>query len=94
MTSSPVPDPNDWRTWRRDGRRLFPPPGTTWAQSIVGMQGLFRAKRGIDPAKARKINRNVIRVLKQVDGKYVQVSFARVVDGRKIDVRVRGGCRI
>jgi hypothetical protein len=58
---------------------------------------MYRARcrqLGIDPDGSRKSRRNVIRVLKKVDGRYEQVSFGRVVDGKRIDIRVRGGCRI
>lgn len=91
--AAPVPDPDDWRTWRRDGRRLFPPEGTTAAQSWAGVDAYSLARWGFTPGRPPKDRRNVVRVLKQIDGRYVQVSFGRVVDGRKIDIRVHGGCR-
>jgi hypothetical protein len=57
------------------------------------MQEFSLAVWGVDPSRPHKDRRNVIGVLKKVDGEYVQVSFGRVVDGRRIDIRVRGGCR-
>jgi hypothetical protein len=94
MERAPTPDPNDWRTWPRDGRRLFPPPVTTEAQILAGMCAFAAAKWGIDPNRPRKDRRSIIRVLKKVDDRYVQVNFGRVVNGRRVDVRVRGGCRL
>jgi hypothetical protein len=87
-------DPGDWRTWPRDGVRLIPPPGTTASQSVAAVCALSAARWGIDPGRPRKARRNVIRVLKKVDGGYEQVSFGRVVNGRAVDISVRGGCRI
>jgi hypothetical protein len=87
------PDPDNWRTWRREGDRLFPPPGTTGEQSIVGMHAFSLAVWGVDPARPRRDHRNVIGVLEKIDGKYVQLSFGRVMNGKRIDIRVRGGCR-
>jgi hypothetical protein len=94
MAQSVVPDPNDWRTWERDGIRLFPPNGATSHQAFVGWQAYCLAHWGVDPEKPLKDRRNVAGVQRQVDGKYVMVRFARVVSGKPIDVRVRGGCRI
>lgn len=82
MNHLPLTDPNDWRTWPREGRRLFPPLGTTAEQAIAATDGFSLACWGIDPEKPRKDRRNVIRVLKKMDGGYVQVRYDRVVDGR------------
>ena len=30
-------DPNNWRTWPRDGRRLLPPPGATDSYCMTAM---------------------------------------------------------
>jgi len=92
MDGRPV-DPNDWRTWPRDGRRLLPPPGATSSYCIQAMHEFSDAVWAVNPNRPRKNRRNVIRVLKEVDGRYVQVSYGRVVDGKRIDIRVRGGCR-
>ena len=93
MSAAPMLDPNDWRTWPRDGLRLLPPPGTTVEQAIEATQAYSLALWGINPAKPRKDRRNVLRVLKKMNGTDVQVSFGRMVDGRKTEIRVRGGCR-
>jgi hypothetical protein len=60
---------------------------------MQAMQEFSLAVWGVDPSRPYKDRRNVIGVLKKVDGEYVRVSFGRVVDGRRIDIRVRGGCR-
>lgn len=87
-------DPNDWRTWPRDGRRLLPPPDATPSYCMRATQEFSFACWGYNPDGLRGNRRNVIRVLKVVDGRYEQVSFGRVVNGRRIDIRVRGGCRV
>ncbi|HEX8693228.1 MAG TPA: hypothetical protein VF746_12450 [Longimicrobium sp.] len=94
MEHAPTADPYDWRTWPRDGRRLFPPPGAANAQIFAGMCAFSAARWGFDPDRPRKDRRNIIRVLNKVDGRYVQVNFGRLVNGREIDIRVRGGCRV
>jgi hypothetical protein len=86
-------DPNDWRTWPRDGRRLLPPAEATGSYCVTAVCEFSAAVWGVDLSRPRKSRRNVIRVLKQVDGRYVQRSFGRVVNGKRIDIRVRGGCR-
>ena len=86
-------DPNDWRTWPRDGRRLLPPPEATQAYCTAAMHEFSAAVWGVNPNRPLRDRRNVIRVLKRVDGRYEQVSFDRVVDGKRIAIRVRGGCR-
>lgn len=87
-------DPNDWRTWRRDGDRLIPPPGTTASQSVAAVCAFSAARWGIDPDRHGKDRRNGLRVLRKVEGGYEQISFGRVVNGRAVEIRVRGGCRI
>ena len=94
MDGTRAVDPNDWRTWPRDGRRLLPPPEATESYCMIAMQEFSWACWGYSPERPPKDRRNVIRVLKQVDGRYEQVSFGRVVDGKRIDIRVRGGCRM
>ena len=93
METAPAPDPNDWRTWRRDGIRLFPPPGTTAEQGMEGMMAFSLARRGIDPARPRKWRRNIMRVLKKIDGRYQEIRFAHATERGLVDIRVRGGSR-
>jgi hypothetical protein len=88
-----APDPADWRTWARDGVWIFPPESATREQAFDGWRRFCMARWGRDPDTPQKDRRNVGRVLKKIDGKYVQICFRRVVDGKRIDVRVRGGCR-
>lgn len=94
MENASAPDPGDWRIWPREGVRIFPPPETTPGQAVAGCAAFSAARWGIHPDHPGKDRRNVIRVLKKVDGGYEQVSFRRVADGKAIDVRVRGGCRV
>jgi hypothetical protein len=93
MDTAPAPDPNDWRTWPREGTRLFPPPGTTPEQAFAGTHAFSLARWGVDPQRPRKSRRNVIRVLKKIDGRYQQVMFARSTPRALVNVRVYGGCR-
>ena len=82
-------DPNDWRTWPRDGRRLLPPTDAAESYRMAAMCEYSAAAWGVDPARPRKSRRDVIRLLKKGEGKYEQVLFRRGFT----DVRVRGGCR-
>lgn len=93
MTGRAAVDANDWRTWPRNGRRLLPPPDATQACCMRAMCEFSAAAWGVDPNRPRKNRRNVVRVLKRIDGKYVQIRHTRVVNGHSVDVRVRGGCR-
>ena len=61
---------------------------------MIAMQEFSFACWGYDPNRPRTSRRNVIRVLKMIDGRYRQVSYGRVVNGKRIDIRVRGGCRM
>jgi hypothetical protein len=83
-------DPNDWRTWPRDGRRLLPPADATESYCVTAMCEYSAAAWGVDLSRPRKSRRDVIRVLKKVDGRYEQVMFRR----GSANVRVRGGCRL
>jgi hypothetical protein len=94
METAPAPDPNDWRTWRRDGVRIFPPADATHAQAMEGWTAFCAARWGINPDRPRKDRRNVIRVLKKIDGRYEQVRYCRATERGVVDIRVRGGCRI
>lgn len=69
-------------------------PGATLEETWERMIRARCRQMGIDPDRPRKDRRNVFRVLKMIDGRYQQVSFGRVVDGKRIDIRVRGGCRM
>ena len=68
-------------------------PGATLEETWERMIRARYRQLGLNPDRPRQSRRNVLRVLKMVDGKYEQVSFGRVVDGKRIDIRVRGGCR-
>ncbi|HEX6747966.1 MAG TPA: hypothetical protein VF092_11800 [Longimicrobium sp.] len=93
MNDKPAPDPTDWRTWERDGVRLFPPPGTTSEQVFAGVCAFSAARWGLDPDRPRKPRPLRVRVLKKVDGKYEQISFRCTTSRGAIDVKVYGGCR-
>ena len=93
MDSAPVPDPSDWRTWRRDGIRIFAPADATHAQALEGWAEFCAARWGIRPDRPRKDRRDVIRVLKKIDGRYQEISHARATERGLVDIRVRGGCR-
>jgi len=69
-------------------------PGATLEETWERMIRARFRQMGIDPDRPRKDHRNVFRVLKMIDGRDQQVSFGRVVDGKQIDIRVRGGCRM
>ena len=84
MMNSRMPHPSSWDI----------EPGATLEETCERMIRARCRQMGIDPDRPRRDRRNVIRVLKQVDGRYEQVSFSRVVNGKRIDIRVRGGCRM
>jgi hypothetical protein len=86
-------DPKNWRTWPRAGWRLRPPPGATAADCLDAMQPLADAAWGVDLNRSPRDRRNVVRLLKRVAGKCEEVSYCRVLNGKRIPVRVRGGCR-
>ena len=91
---TPPPDPTDWRTWPRDGDRIFPPTEATWEQAMEGWAEWCAARWGVYPGRPSRDRRNVIRVLKKIDGCYQQVLFARSTPNGLVNVRVRGGCRM
>jgi len=70
-------------------------PGATLAETWERMIRARYRQLGRDPDRPRRDRRNVMRVLRKVEGgRYEQISFRRAVNGRAIDIRVRGGCRL
>jgi len=93
MEMHAAPNPDDWRTWPRDGVRIFPPADATPRQAMDGWMEFSAARWGVHPGSPERNRRNVIRVLKQIDGRYEQIRYARSTPRGLVDVRVYGGCR-
>jgi len=60
---------------------------------MVACMEFSAARWGINTGDRDKCRRDVIGVMKKVDGHYERILFARSTPNGLVNVRVRGGCR-
>ena len=60
----PIPDPDDWRTWRREGDRVFPPVPISTEKSFQVVWELTCEKYGIDPDNPPPMRKDIVRIVR------------------------------
>lgn len=55
-------DPNDWRTWPREGNRIDAPENSSMEQRFAGMWALTCEEYGIDPENPPPMRKDVFRI--------------------------------
>lgn len=55
-------DPNDWRTWPREGNRIDAPAGSPMEQRFAAMWALTCEEYGIDPDNPPPMRKDVFRI--------------------------------
>jgi hypothetical protein len=58
-------DPNDWRTWPRNGEFVVPPPGTSGERCIQVMWEMSCEVYGIDPENPPPIRKDILRIVRR-----------------------------
>lgn len=55
-------DPNDWRTWPREGNRVNAPENSSMDQRFAAMWALTCEEYGIDPDNPPPMRKDVFRI--------------------------------
>lgn len=55
-------DPNDWRTWPREGNRIDAPEGSSMEQRFAAMWALTCEEYGIDADHPPPMRKDVFRI--------------------------------
>lgn len=58
-------DPNDWRTWPREGNRIDAPEGCSMEERMNAMWALTREEYGIDPCNPPPMRKDVVRITRR-----------------------------
>lgn len=60
-------DPNDWRTWPREGGRVSAPPESTMDERLKAVWALTCEEYGIDPENPPPLRKDIIRIIRRPD---------------------------
>jgi hypothetical protein len=55
-------DPNDWRTWPRNGNRIEAPEGSPMEQRLAAVWALTCEEYGLDPDNPPPLRKDIIRI--------------------------------